>query len=112
MQWSKILRASKERPLVACELSTTSGVRARSDLLLASKARPLASASEARLFACKRGARAERLWQRVAGIIRRCNDIMPRIVRNSGAMSMIAPFFTISRIFNLWGGAIAQPSSA
>ena len=79
-----------------------------SDLLLrASKARPLASASEARFFACKSEARTGPLWQRVAGVIRRCADIMPRIARNAGAMSMTAPFFTISRVFSTLAPGIA-----
>ena len=55
----------------------------------ASKARPFASASEARASEARTGP----LWQQVAGVIRRCADIMPRIARNAGAISMTAPFF-------------------
>ena len=92
MQWSEILRASKERPLVACELSETSGVRARNNLCLRAR-RDLLRLPARRDFLCASEARAEPLWQRVAGIIRHCADIMPRIARNSGAIFHDIPDF-------------------
>ena len=80
----------------ACEQGATSFcVRTKRDLLRPLASRDILHASEVY---------AGPLWWRVAGIIRRCADIMPRIAWNSGAMSMTAPFSTISRIFNLGGG--------
>ena len=49
----------------------------------------LRAISCARLLACERGARLP-LWPRVAGIVRRCADIMPCSAHNLGALSKTA----------------------